>query len=75
MSSALLFAEKNQVTYISSYRTFCNLDGCLAKIAGEPVAFDARHLPDAGSYLLIQSNLNKILRSSPPAEPAAEQSH
>ena len=69
------FAEKNQVAYISSYRTFCNLDGCLAKIAGEPVAFDARHLTNAGSSFLIKSNLRKILDflPSPSIGPAAEQ--
>jgi hypothetical protein len=69
------FAAKNQVEYISPYLTFCNLDSCLAKIAGEPVAFDTRHLTDAGSSFLIQSNLHKILDSSPPAGLAAQQRH
>lgn len=67
------FAAENQIAYISPYLTFCNLEGCLAKIAGEPVVFDTRHLTDTGSSFFIQSNLDKILGSSPRTGLAVQQ--
>jgi peptidoglycan/LPS O-acetylase OafA/YrhL len=56
-------ALKNGVSYISPYRTFCNADGCLAKIEGVPTSFDCCHLSDVGSVFLIKSNLAKISQS------------
>jgi peptidoglycan/LPS O-acetylase OafA/YrhL len=54
-------AEKQRISYISPYHTFCNADGCLAKIAGVPTAVDCCHLTDVGSIFLIKANLAKIL--------------
>lgn len=64
------FAEKNHISYVSPYRTFCDSQGCLAKLGDTPTVFDCCHLTDVGSAFLIKSNLSRILDSSPtPTQP------
>ena len=62
------FARNNGLSYVSPYKTFCNIAGCLAKIDGVPTTFDCCHLSDTASIFLIRSNSEKLRLANGPAD-------
>jgi len=58
-------AKEAGISYISPYQTFCNLNGCLATLQGDPTAFDYGHLTVTGSIFLIAANLGTLSKPTP----------
>ena len=59
------FSQTAGVEYISAWRTFCDVDGCLTRVgptAADVVTTDIVHLSDAGSKFLIGAIAARLFR-------------
>lgn len=50
------------ITYISPLKTLCNDKGCLTQSEGIPITLDNAHLTAEGATMVLDSNINKIIR-------------
>jgi hypothetical protein len=54
-------AAKNAIGYVSAFDAFCNAEGCLTFVEGEPAAWDSAHLSAAGARYLVQEIFRNVL--------------
>jgi peptidoglycan/LPS O-acetylase OafA/YrhL len=61
-------ATKLNISYVSSFNTFCNNDGCLVFIKGDkgPIltTYDGAHLTFPGSMFLVSSSIKPLIQAA-----------